>query len=103
MAKARFCDLEGIQNWSSHADDLVLEEAEFSFVRALGNQLASLGNIGLPAHTYATRRPAGHGELAEQPTKGRLLDTRSHDDHWTKCRHLETAHNTVSSYDCTVR
>jgi hypothetical protein len=33
----------------------------------------------------------------------RLLDTRSHDDHWTKCRHPETAHNTVSSYDCTVR
>jgi hypothetical protein len=32
----------------------------------------------------------------------RLLDTRSHDDHWTKCRHPETAHNTVSSYDCTV-
>jgi hypothetical protein len=23
-------------------------------------------------------------------------------DHWTKCRHPETAHNTVSSYDCTV-
>ena len=33
----------------------------------------------------------------------RLLDTRSHDDHWTKCRHPETAHNTVSSYDCNVR
>jgi hypothetical protein len=33
----------------------------------------------------------------------RVLDTRSHDDHWTKCRHPETAHNTVSSYDCTVR
>src|ERR1700726_563518 len=32
----------------------------------------------------------------------RLLDTRSHDDHWTKCLHPETAHNTVSSYDCTV-
>ena len=31
----------------------------------------------------------------------RVLDTRSHDDHWTKCRHPETAHNTVSSYDCT--
>jgi hypothetical protein len=29
LAKARFCDLEGIQNWSSHADDLVLEEADF--------------------------------------------------------------------------
>ena len=24
----------------------------------------------------------------------RLLDTRSHDDHWTKCRHPETAHDT---------
>ena len=23
------------------------------------------------------------------------LDTRSHDDPWTKCRHPETAHNTV--------
>jgi hypothetical protein len=33
----------------------------------------------------------------------RLLDTRSHDDHWTKCRHPETAHDTVSSHDCTVR
>jgi hypothetical protein len=30
------------------------------------------------------------------------LDIRSHDDHWTKCRHPETAHNTVSSYDCAV-
>ena len=29
LAKARFCDLEGIQNWSSHADDMVLEEADF--------------------------------------------------------------------------
>ena len=29
------------------------------------------------------------------------MDTRSHDDHWTNCRHPETAHNTVSSYDCT--
>ena len=33
----------------------------------------------------------------------RVLDTRSHDDHWTRCSHPETAHNTVSSYDCTVR
>jgi hypothetical protein len=33
----------------------------------------------------------------------RLLDTRSHDDHWTKRRHPETAHDTVSSHDCTVR
>jgi hypothetical protein len=31
----------------------------------------------------------------------RLLETRSHDDHWTKCRHPETAHDAVSSYDCT--
>jgi hypothetical protein len=30
-----------------------------------------------------------------------LLDTRSQDDHWTRCRHPETAHNSVSSYDCT--
>jgi hypothetical protein len=29
LAKARFCELEGIQNWSSHADDMVLEEADF--------------------------------------------------------------------------
>ena len=33
----------------------------------------------------------------------RLLDTRSHDDHWTKWRHPQTPYNTVSSYDCTVR
>jgi hypothetical protein len=29
LAKARFCELEGIQDWLSHADDLVLEEADF--------------------------------------------------------------------------
>jgi hypothetical protein len=29
LAKARFCDLEGIEDWSSHADDLVIEEADF--------------------------------------------------------------------------
>src|ERR1700686_2310512 len=33
----------------------------------------------------------------------RVLDARSHDDHWTKCRHPQTPYNTVSSYDCTVR
>jgi hypothetical protein len=29
LAKTRFCNLEGIQDWSSHADDLVIEEADF--------------------------------------------------------------------------
>jgi hypothetical protein len=29
LAKKRFCDLEGIEDWSSHADNLVIEEAEF--------------------------------------------------------------------------
>ena len=29
LAKRRFCDLEGIEDWSSHADNLVIEEADF--------------------------------------------------------------------------
>jgi hypothetical protein len=29
LATTRFCDLEGIKDWSSHADDLVIEEADF--------------------------------------------------------------------------
>jgi hypothetical protein len=29
LAKKRFCDLERIKDWSSHADNLVIEEADF--------------------------------------------------------------------------
>jgi hypothetical protein len=29
LAQRRFCDLEGIDDWSSHADNLVIEEADF--------------------------------------------------------------------------
>ena len=29
LAERRFCDLEGIEDWSSHADSLVIEEADF--------------------------------------------------------------------------
>jgi hypothetical protein len=28
-AEQRFCALEGIENWSSHADNVVIEEADF--------------------------------------------------------------------------
>jgi hypothetical protein len=30
LAKRRFCSLEGIKDWSSHADDLLIEEADFA-------------------------------------------------------------------------
>jgi hypothetical protein len=29
LAERRFCQLEGVQGWSSHADSLVIEEADF--------------------------------------------------------------------------
>jgi hypothetical protein len=29
LAERRFCALEGIKDWSSHADNLVIEEADF--------------------------------------------------------------------------
>jgi hypothetical protein len=36
LAKARFCDLEGIEDWSSHAGDLIIEEAGFPLLDELG-------------------------------------------------------------------
>jgi hypothetical protein len=29
LAERRFCALEGIKDWSSHADKLIIEEADF--------------------------------------------------------------------------
>jgi hypothetical protein len=29
LAEQRFCALEGIENWSSHADNVVIQEADF--------------------------------------------------------------------------
>jgi hypothetical protein len=29
LAKIRFCETEGITDWSSHADDLLIQEADF--------------------------------------------------------------------------
>jgi hypothetical protein len=30
MAERRFCDLEGIKDWASHADNLLIEDADFA-------------------------------------------------------------------------
>jgi hypothetical protein len=29
LAERRFCELEGVKDWSSHADNLLIEEADF--------------------------------------------------------------------------
>jgi hypothetical protein len=29
LAKRRFCDLEGVGDWSLHADEILVEEADF--------------------------------------------------------------------------
>jgi hypothetical protein len=52
---------------------------------------------------FCCRRWAIDARTVASCGRCQLLDIRSHDDHWTKCRHPETVHNTVSSYDCTVR
>jgi hypothetical protein len=48
----------------------------------------------LPRGAAACRRWAIDARTVASCGRCRLLDTRSHDDHWTKCRHPQTAHDT---------